>query len=402
MSCSRKRKVECLVSPACVWDKRCKSRTPPRQSPPCSKQRKANCAPPCNWVAGKGCKSPARASRSPPTNNLPDLDADLENKFLHACATGTLHIVKMLSAWVGPSTHTHGFRLASANGHLDVVKYLVDDLGADTPPPPPPPLRSPPCSKQRKANCAPPCNWVVGKGCKSPARGRSRGRSPPPANNPTDLEKSFLQACTNGTLRIVKTLSAWVGPSTHTRGFRLASANGHLDVVKYLVGLGADINAEDHEAIQFASANGHLDVVKYLASQGADVRIWGDSPVKLACEHGHLPVVKYLVEEWGADVEEKEDNEVPIQQASENGHLDVVKYLVSQGVDLYGAISQASGSGHLDIVKYLVSVGADIHEDEDEDEDIDESPIKWARENGHHHVVKYLENLMYLENLSRP
>ena len=44
-----------------------------------------------------------------------------------------------------------------------------------------------------------------------------------------------------------------------------AAANGHLDVVKYLVSKEVDITADNNTAVQMASRYGHLDVVKYLS-----------------------------------------------------------------------------------------------------------------------------------------
>ena len=46
-----------------------------------------------------------------------------------------------------------------------------------------------------------------------------------------------------------------------------ASQWGHLEMVKYLVGNGADVNAKDKNdktALILASENGHFDLVKYL------------------------------------------------------------------------------------------------------------------------------------------
>ncbi len=51
----------------------------------------------------------------------------------------------------------------------------------------------------------------------------------------------------------------------------LASAEGHLEVVKYLVSEGADIHAENDCAARWASRKGHLEVVKYLVLEGADI-----------------------------------------------------------------------------------------------------------------------------------
>ena len=75
-------------------------------------------------------------------------------------------------------------------------------------------------------------------------------------------------ASKNGHLDVVKHLvenganvQVWVDAS-----LRLASINGHLDVVKYLVENGANIQAENDYSLRMASNNGHLDVVRYLIS----------------------------------------------------------------------------------------------------------------------------------------
>jgi hypothetical protein len=49
----------------------------------------------------------------------------------------------------------------------------------------------------------------------------------------------------------------------------LASGEGHLETVKYLVSLGADIKAQNNSAVIEASGGGHLETVKYLVSLGA-------------------------------------------------------------------------------------------------------------------------------------
>ncbi|QTF49398.1 putative ankyrin repeat protein [Acanthamoeba polyphaga mimivirus] len=51
----------------------------------------------------------------------------------------------------------------------------------------------------------------------------------------------------------------------------MASEEGHLEVVKYLVSLGADIRAHNDYAVRMASMDGHHEVVKYLLSLGAKI-----------------------------------------------------------------------------------------------------------------------------------
>eukprot|EP00026_Physarum_polycephalum_P011596 Phypoly_transcript_11831.p1 GENE.Phypoly_transcript_11831~~Phypoly_transcript_11831.p1 ORF type:complete len:249 (+),score=33.50 Phypoly_transcript_11831:333-1079(+) len=52
-----------------------------------------------------------------------------------------------------------------------------------------------------------------------------------------------------------------------------AARSGHLDVVKFLVDRGADINARDIEnwtALHYSCNNGHVEIVEYLISKGID------------------------------------------------------------------------------------------------------------------------------------
>jgi hypothetical protein len=83
----------------------------------------------------------------------------------------------------------------------------------------------------------------------------------------------ILTASRLGYLEILKYLVS-IGADVRSGNdfaFILAASNGHLEVVKYLVSLGADIHRHDNYAIISASSNGHLEVVKYLASLKADV-----------------------------------------------------------------------------------------------------------------------------------
>ena len=75
-------------------------------------------------------------------------------------------------------------------------------------------------------------------------------------------------------------------------------------------------------------------------------------------------------------------------EACSKGNLDEVRALVEQGVDIHYwndiAFRWASENGHLEIVKYLYDVGGvDIHVHND-------LAFQWASQHGHLEVVKYL------------
>ena len=99
-----------------------------------------------------------------------------------------------------------------------------------------------------------------------------------------------------------------------------AAANGHLDVVKFMVNEAdrkADVESKDlsqKTPLSQAAWNGHLEVVKFLVNEAdpkADVESkddWGQTPLSLAAEMGHLETVKFLVNEAGADITSKDDD----------------------------------------------------------------------------------------------
>jgi ankyrin repeat protein len=165
----------------------------------------------------------------------------------------------------------------------------------------------------------------------------------------------------------------------------IAAVNGSLNVIKYIVSIGADIHVQDDYAVRWASAHGHLDVVKYLVSVGSDIHAHCEYAFRLASAQGYLDVVKYLVS-LGVDI--RAQDSYAIRYASMNGHLEVVKYLVPAVVnnphDKNNAVINAAYGGHLEVVRYLVSQGADIHYDND---------CVFRCANNHPDVVQYLTSL---------
>jgi ankyrin repeat protein len=74
--------------------------------------------------------------------------------------------------------------------------------------------------------------------------------------------------------------------------FVWAACNGHLNLVKYLVKLGADVTARDNDAVVWAASNGHLSVVKYLVELGADITARNNIAVIWAASDGYLELVE--------------------------------------------------------------------------------------------------------------
>jgi ankyrin repeat protein len=145
--------------------------------------------------------------------------------------------------------------------------------------------------------------------------------------------------------------------------------NGNIKNVRSLIKNGSNANESDETGVDgvsplfIASQEGHLDIVKYLILHGA-ANI--PSTLFIACHQGHLHVVKYLIEHVrSAKVVPTDDGATCLHVAVQERHLHIVKYLIENGaagVDVKmskgaTALHIASQSGNLPTVKYLIEYG---------------------------------------------
>lgn len=138
-----------------------------------------------------------------------------------------------------------------------------------------------------------------------------------------------------------------------------AVRRGDLSAVKKLVGGGADVNKTDDDGftpLLRAAFDGQVEVARYLISRGADVNVRlsvavtalnregieiGDertaviaTPLVAAAFRGHLPMVELLVE-GGADINlEAADETPPLTAALNAGQEEIAQFLLTQGADL--------------------------------------------------------------------
>jgi ankyrin repeat protein len=119
----------------------------------------------------------------------------------------------------------------------------------------------------------------------------------------------------------------------------LAAAFGHEDVVRYLCGKGAEINAvatngSGYNALTGAVAGNHMSIAKWLAENGADVNYRyakGHSPLLEAAANGKLEIVETLLRH-GADRHARTDEgKGALDFAEERGHKELAEYL--RGLD---------------------------------------------------------------------
>ncbi|HMK37082.1 MAG TPA: ankyrin repeat domain-containing protein [Desulfomonilaceae bacterium] len=151
-----------------------------------------------------------------------------------------------------------------------------------------------------------------------------------------------------------------------------AAQNGHTDVASLLLSAGADVNRPDKDgntALILCSAKGKSDSVKLLLSKNPHVNArngFGMSALLSAAKNGHVESVRQLVA-GAADVQAADkEGDTALILAAAGGHPEVVKLLASKDADINAKNAQrrtplivAAQNGHTSVVKLLVSRGAD-------------------------------------------
>ncbi|MEW6533447.1 MAG: ankyrin repeat domain-containing protein [Thermodesulfobacteriota bacterium] len=124
------------------------------------------------------------------------------------------------------------------------------------------------------------------------------------------------------------------GPPLHQQLIE-AARRGNLESVKTLLGMGANVNAEDDRgmtALMAACGQGHVEVAQLLIDGDADVNARdsaGETALMYAASRGLFEVVKLLVEN-GAALRQKgheRDGETALEMAWKNGDAKTVEFL---------------------------------------------------------------------------
>lgn len=192
-------------------------------------------------------------------------------------------------------------------------------------------------------------------------------------------------ACTNNRLEIVKLLLAKgarknqpinKGPIEGSTPLSIACSLGHIEIVEYLVESKPEPEPEpDHDYNQVAAFgmtllftaahHGQLEMVKFLLEKGADINLVcldeGLTPLIIACMEGHLNVAQELLNR-GADVTANcIDFGTALHYACKHGWLDLSKALVEKGAALnpnsmegeFTPLHCAYLSGNVELIGFL-------------------------------------------------
>jgi len=149
---------------------------------------------------------------------------------------------------------------------------------------------------------------------------------------------------------------------------------GHIDILKYLISIYPDkglLKTDCHSALQFSAEKGTIDIFKCLSQTVGNLLSDGVYYLYVAAGKGDLEMVKYLVQK-GIDVNgplkvSKFPRGSPLYLAYESNRSDIIDYLTQQGADIdyvnefETALHSAIWSSELEVVKFLVQNGADIN-----------------------------------------
>ena len=184
-----------------------------------------------------------------------------------------------------------------------------------------------------------------------------------------------------------------------------ASFGGHLQVVRYLLQHGVNVNVRDSEndtPLLLASFKGHLDVVQCLLKHGADMNLLDfehAAPLTWAAHFGHVNVVRLLLEHK-AEVNTQDNNGwTPLHDVMQGDRFNaeraqIVRLLLKHGAnpnarshDLQTPLHLVSKREDLlDVLRLLLEHGAHI----DAKDEYGKTPLQWSLDRGHREVTRLL------------
>jgi len=117
-----------------------------------------------------------------------------------------------------------------------------------------------------------------------------------------------------------------------------ASTRNHHEVVKILLGAGADVNkptATGSTPLRGAAFNGHCETMNVLIDHGADLNfanVVGQSPLLISVMRGHLEATKLLLDKGARHDMKTIYNHSIMHLAAGKGHTDILQLLLDRGI----------------------------------------------------------------------
>jgi ankyrin repeat protein len=150
---------------------------------------------------------------------------------------------------------------------------------------------------------------------------------------------------------------------------------GKTAVAKYLIMRGNNIHANIDIALTYCIQYGRTDLMKFLVKQGADLGTDLDKMLQESVNRGHVGFSKYLVS-CGAEFDDI--NEL-LDQRMSHGSINIILYLIKNGACHDTAVISSIKHGRIGIVDYFIKQGVSLN-----------SMLEIAMEYENHKIVQYL------------
>ena len=219
---------------------------------------------------------------------------------------------------------------------------------------------------------------------------------------PQNFEKDIFKAVIANKLNSVEYLHSIVKIDINIKNMKnqtllhMASKYGNLDIAKYLISNGTNIEEKDvngETALHLACRYNHLQIVEYLISQGANkdpINNKQETPFIFAKMKNHSQIINYFIYKFKYPSKLEKD----IFKACRRDDLESVKYLIDKlNIDPNMKYQEdktllhiSTISGHLPNVKYLISKGANIEEKDKRGK----TALDYAYERGSNSIIEYL------------
>ena len=153
-----------------------------------------------------------------------------------------------------------------------------------------------------------------------------------------------------------------------------ACGNGMATVVKYLLKLGANVNAHDkiHDtALISAARRGDISLVELLIEHGADVNSYGwhsTTALHEAALRPRIPIAKLLIERRSKLNARIREGGTPPHNAASKGAISMMTFLIEHGADVNARnreggtpLHNAASEGDISMMTLLIEHGADVN-----------------------------------------
>jgi ankyrin repeat protein len=180
-----------------------------------------------------------------------------------------------------------------------------------------------------------------------------------------------------------------------------AAANGHLDLVRWLLSKGANPRRRESDgtrALDWAAQQGHRAVVEELLAHDPELLdlpgFKNRTALIAAAGKGEVELVRALLDRGADPAKRMSNGSRALDWAAQQGHQTLVELLLARDAQLLElpgfrertALIAAAGNGHAELTRSLLERGADPRRWMDNGE----GALHWACEAGHLAVVQVL------------